>query len=135
LLVDRVEVIEPGKRVVGHKQVTAGEWWSDGDRMAMPHTLLLEALAQTSGALIADLSDSPAGAIAYFMGAEHVRMRGAARVGDEVLLDLRLRLWRRGICRTHGVASVTGSEILRAELVTIVRPGEKESTTTKTDKI
>jgi 3-hydroxymyristoyl/3-hydroxydecanoyl-(acyl carrier protein) dehydratase len=41
----------------------------------MPFSLVLEALAQTSGALIADLTEGSAGAIAYFMGADHVRQR------------------------------------------------------------
>src|SRR3954463_6450611 len=84
LLVDRVDVIEPGRHVRGLKQLTTGEWWSAGGLTAIPHMLLLEALAQTSGSLIADLSKGTPGAIAYFMGAENVRMRGAARVGDEV---------------------------------------------------
>jgi 3-hydroxyacyl-[acyl-carrier-protein] dehydratase len=121
LLVDRVDVIEPARHVRGLKQLTAGEWWSQGGLAAIPHTLLLEALAQTSGALIADLAAGSAGAIAYFMGAEHVRMRGAARIGDEVTLDVILQQWRRGICRTRGVATADGAEVLRADLVTIVR--------------
>jgi 3-hydroxyacyl-[acyl-carrier-protein] dehydratase len=121
LLVDRVDVIQAGRHVRGLKQLTAGEWWSEDRLTSIPHLLLLEALAQTSGSLIADLAAGTAGAIAYFMGAEHVRMRGAARVGEEVALDVYLQQWRRGICRTRGVATAAGSEVLRAELVTIVR--------------
>jgi 3-hydroxymyristoyl/3-hydroxydecanoyl-(acyl carrier protein) dehydratase len=121
LLVDRVDVVEPGRHVRGLKQLTIGEWWSSGGLTVIPHMLLLEALAQTSGSLIADLAEGAPGAIAYFMGAERVRMRGAARVGDEVTLDVYLRQWRRGICRTHGIASSGDGEVLRAELLTIVR--------------
>ena len=56
LLVDRIDVIETGKRVVGSKQLSGSEWCSNEPSMiAMPFCLVLDALAQTSGALIPDL--------------------------------------------------------------------------------
>lgn len=121
LLVDRIAVIEPGQHVRGLKQLTIGEWWTDGGLTSLPFSLLLEALAQTSGALIPDLGAGAADAIAYFMAAEHVRIRGSARVGDELRFDIRLKAWRRGICRTVGTAKVDGREVMRAEIVTVVR--------------
>ncbi len=129
LLVDRVEVVEPGRHVLGHKRITADEWWMEGatpgvgrGRVAvMPHTLVLEALAQTSGGLVRDLLDGADHAIAYFMGANHVRFREEAAAGDELLLDVSLISWRRGICRARGVASVQGRTIVSAELATVVR--------------
>ena len=127
LLVDRIEVIEPARRVVGYKRITAGEWWmegvvpSAGPVPAMPHTLVLEALAQTSGALVRDLLDGAEGALAYFMGADRVRLRAPASVGEELTLDISLIKWRRGICRARGVASVDGFTVVSAELTTVVR--------------
>ena len=122
LLVDRIDVIEPGKHVAGLKRLTGGEWWMGSDRTApMPFTLVLEALAQTSGALLPDLAADISGAIAYFMGADRIRMRRAAAVGDELRLDVHLRVWRRGVCRTRGVATVNGDVVLTADLTTIVR--------------
>jgi 3-hydroxyacyl-[acyl-carrier-protein] dehydratase len=129
LLVDRIDVIEPGKHVIGIKQLTRGEWWAcDGGvtgtgKVELPFSLLLEALAQAGGALIRDLAGGVPGAIAYFMGADRVRIRGAARAGDEVRFDVRLRQWRRGICRTRATALVDGRAIMTAALTTIVRPG------------
>ena len=129
LLVDRVDVVALGQRVVGTKQVTAGEWWCVGadparsDSLAMPFSLVIEALAQTSGALVRDLLDGSAGSIAYFVGAQRVRIRGAARPGDALSLELTLRQWRRGICRTRGVARVGPRVILTADLTTVVQPG------------
>ena len=124
LLVDRINVIATGKHVVGTKQLSGGEWWADGSAVAvMPFGLVLEALAQTSGALVHDLAGGIEGAVAYFMGADHVRMRRAPRVGDELKLDLSLKVWRRGLCRTHGVATVGGDVVLTADLTTIIRSG------------
>ncbi len=127
LLVDRIDVVEPARHVIGYKRITAGEWWMDGvvpgrdPAPAMPHTLVLEALAQTSGALVRDLLDGAGSALAYFMGADRVRLRAPAAVGGELTLDVTLIKWRRGICRTRGVASVAGVTVLSAELTTVVR--------------
>jgi len=124
ILVDRVEVIEPGRRVTGTKRVSSGEWWATGAAdAAMPFTLVIEALAQTSGALVQDLADGDAGGVAYFMGADRVRFRRPARVGEELRLDVSLRQWRRGVCRMHGVATVDGAIVATAELTIIVRSG------------
>jgi 3-hydroxyacyl-[acyl-carrier-protein] dehydratase len=122
LLVDRIEVIDPGKHVVGTKRLTGGEWWASRGDAEFPFTLLIEALAQTGGALIPDLASGIPGAIAYFMGVDRVRIRGAAHAGDLVRFDVMLRQWRRGICRTHATAAIDGAFIMSANLTTIVRP-------------
>lgn len=123
LLVDRIDVLEPGKHVVGVKRLTAGEWWARADaREPIPATLVLEALAQTSGAIVRDLAPADKATIAYFMGADRVRIRSAARAGDELRLEVTVRQWRRGICRTHGIATANGAVVLTADLTTIVRP-------------
>ena len=123
LLVDRIDVVDAGKHVVGSKRLTAGERWARGDaREPIPAMLVLEALAQTSGAIVRDLVPSGSATIAYFMGADRVRIRATARAGDELRLDVTVRQWRRGICRTRGVASVHGTVVLTADLTTIVRP-------------
>ena len=121
LLVDRIEVVSAGKHVVGTKRLTGGEWWAGQSGGELPFSLLVEALAQTGGALIPDLAQGMPGAIAYFMGADRVRIRGAACAGDVLTFEVILRQWRRGICRTRARASVNGAVIMRAELTTIVR--------------
>ena len=67
LLVDRIEVLEAGRRVVGSKRLTSTEWWADATAaVPMPFPLVLEALAQTGGTLIPDLAGSTTGVVAYF---------------------------------------------------------------------
>lgn len=124
LLVDQIRVVEPGRRVVGRKLVSASEWWAHmpgPTGTQMPYGLVVEALAQTSGALVRDLAEGVAGAVAYFMGIDRVRLRRAARPGDILTLEITLRQWRRGICRARGVATVDGSVVATADLTTIVR--------------
>ncbi|MEP6621383.1 MAG: 3-hydroxyacyl-ACP dehydratase FabZ family protein [bacterium] len=124
LLVDRIAIMEPGVRVIGSKRVTRGEWWCVGSAerdASLPFSLVIEALAQTSGALIRDLVTDSAGVVAYFMGVSRVRLRHPARPGDELRLELTMRQWRRGICRTRGEATVDGRLVASADLTTIVR--------------
>jgi len=122
LLVDRIDVIEPGKHVVGFKQLSGSEWWNDERAPSMmPFTLVLEALAQTSGALIPELVGVSAFTTAYFMGADRVRFREPATAGQRLRLDVTLRQWRRGICRTHGMATVNEAVVLTATLTIVVR--------------
>jgi 3-hydroxyacyl-[acyl-carrier-protein] dehydratase len=87
----------------------------------MPFGLVIEALAQTTGALLRDLTDGAPGTLAYFMGADQVRLRRPARPGDELTLAVTLQKWRRGICRTRAVATVEGALVARALLTIIVR--------------
>ena len=124
LLIDRIEILRPGRQVIGRKRITAGEWWHDGALGApsiFPFSLVIEAMAQTTAGLMRDLVDGERGSVAYFMGVTHVRMRRAAQPGDELAMELTLRQWRRGLCRARGVATVDGRLVASADLTTIVR--------------
>ena len=60
LLVDRIVELEPGKRVVGLKNVTMGEAFFQGHfpgYPVMPGSLILEGLAQTGGILVGEAND------------------------------------------------------------------------------
>ena len=124
LLVDRIDVVAPGSRVEGLKRVTGGEWFAAAwqpSRMAMPNLLVVEALAQTSAALLLDLVDSAAGVVGYFAAIEHVRLREPACVGDTLVLAVELASFRRGIARLRGRATVDGRRVASASFTTIVR--------------
>lgn len=130
LLVDRIVDVEPGRRATGIKRVTGGEWCSDypggrGTSGSMPHTLIIEALAQLTAAILVGLVDSASGAIGYFLGIDRVRCRGVAVPGDEIELSVELIQFRRSICRTHGIARVGRQVVVRADLTTVVRAAEQ----------
>ncbi|MEP6763942.1 MAG: 3-hydroxyacyl-ACP dehydratase FabZ [Gemmatimonadaceae bacterium] len=122
LLVDRILEIDPGRRAVGVRRVTADEWFTGkASHYEMPNTLVLEALAQLSGAVLVGLAAGAEGAIGYFVGMQRVKFRGIARAGDELKLECTLLQFKRGICKTQAVASVNGQLIVRAQLTTILR--------------
>src|SRR2546421_5642193 len=93
LLIDHIDIVQRGHHVIGRKRITAGEWWNEGasDASAVfPFSLVIEAMAQTSAGLMRDLVDGAEGTVAYFMGVTRVRMRNAARAGDQLEMDLTL---------------------------------------------
>lgn len=126
LLVDRIVSVEPGKRAIGVKTVTGNEWSCIGSNrdaaaLEMPHLLIVEALAQLSAAVLVTLIEGGSGAIGYFLGISNVRFRGRAAPGDVLELSIELQHFKRGVCRTRGIARVGALEIVRADLTTIMR--------------
>lgn len=91
LLIDLIDIVQPGRRVIGRKRITVGEWWNEGTHgpaAIFPFSLVSEAMAQTSAASMRDLVDGAEGAVAYFMVVTRLRLRHAARPGDELAMEL-----------------------------------------------
>ena len=110
LLVDRIEEMEPGKRAVGIKNVTANEPFFSGHfpgRPVMPGVLIVEALAQTAGILV---GEEGADKIPMFMGIDKARFRRPVVPGDQLRLEVEVLQMRRNVCRVSGKAYV-GEEI------------------------
>jgi len=124
LLVDRLRVVEPGRRALGLKRVTAGDWWSeaaDSGLWEMPGMLVVEALAQTSAAVLISLVNESPGAVGYFASADRVRFRSLPRLGDTLTLAVELVWYRRGVARLRGAASVDGRLAVSADFTTVIR--------------
>jgi 3-hydroxyacyl-[acyl-carrier-protein] dehydratase len=124
LLVDRLRVVEPGRRALGLKRVTGSEWLGHAASVpggAMPGLLIVEALAQTSAGVLVGLLDGASGAIGYFAAANRVRFRALPRAGDTLLLEVELTQYRRGVARLKGVASIGGLLSASAEFTAVVR--------------
>jgi len=124
LLVDRLRVVEPGRRALGLKRVTSGDWWGDATvpgGTEMPGTLIIEALAQTSSAILVGLLDGTSGAVGYFASADRVRFRSRPWAGDTLLLTVELLQYRRSVARIRGVATVSGALAASADFTAVVR--------------
>ena len=116
LLVDRIEEMEPGKRAVGIKGVTANEPFFSGHfpgRPVMPGVLIVEALAQTAGILV---GEEGADKIPMFMGIDKARFRRPVVPGDQLRLEVELLQMRRNVCRVSGKAYV-GEEIAAEAII------------------
>jgi 3-hydroxyacyl-[acyl-carrier-protein] dehydratase len=110
LMVDRVLEMEPGKRIVGVKNVSANDPFFQGHFPAepvMPGVLILEALAQVSCVLVLKDLNLP-GCISLFTGADEVVFRRKVVPGDQLKLEAEVEKIRVPFGRMKARASVDG---------------------------
>jgi len=122
LLVDRVVELEPGKRAVAIKQVTANEPQFTGHfpgRPIMPGVLMVEALAQTAGVAVLTL-DEYRGKIGLFAGIDECRFRRLVVPGDTLRLEVTVEKLRGMFGRVRAVASVDGEIAVEATLSFVI---------------
>jgi UDP-3-O-[3-hydroxymyristoyl] N-acetylglucosamine deacetylase/3-hydroxyacyl-[acyl-carrier-protein] dehydratase len=120
LLVDRIVDLEPGKRVVGLKNVTINEPFFQGHfpgHPIMPAVLIVEAMAQTGGVLLLSSVDEPQGKLVYFSGIDAARFRRPVVPGDQLRFELELTKLRGPLCKMKGVAYVDEEKVAEAVLM------------------
>jgi UDP-3-O-[3-hydroxymyristoyl] N-acetylglucosamine deacetylase/3-hydroxyacyl-[acyl-carrier-protein] dehydratase len=123
LLVDRIEDLEPGKRVVGFKNVSINEPFFQGHfpgHPIMPAVLIVEAMAQTGGVLLLSSLSDPLGKLVYFTGIDKARFRQPVTPGDQIRFELELLKLRGSICKMRGEAWVAGELVAEADLMSTV---------------
>ena len=119
LLVDRVTEIDPGKKIVGLKNVTINEPFFPGHfpgHPVMPGVLIVEAMAQTAAILVYSSSDDNKDKITYFVGIDNTKFRKPVVPGDQLRLELEVIGCRRGIYTFSGKAYVEGKLVTESEL-------------------
>lgn len=120
LLVDRVTHFEPGRRIVGVKNVTINEPFFQGHypgHPIMPGVLIIEAMAQVGGLLLMDTIENPDEKVVYFMSLNNVKWRRPVTPGDRLIFELELLQFRRSICKMRGEGFVDGTLVAEAELM------------------
>ena len=124
LLVDRVTELDPGKRVVGIKNVTINEPFFQGHfpgHPIMPGVLIIEAMAQVGGMLLLGAIEDPASKVVYFTSLNDVKWRRPVKPGDQLRFELDLLQVRGTMCKMKGVAKVDGEVVAEAEMGAMVR--------------
>ncbi|WP_368489189.1 3-hydroxyacyl-ACP dehydratase FabZ [Clostridium sp. BJN0013] len=92
LLIDRVSYMEPGKKVIAYKNVTANEYFFQGhfpEMPVMPGVLIIEALAQ-AGAVAILSKEEFKGKIAFFGGINKAKFRKNVVPGDTLKLEVEI---------------------------------------------
>jgi 3-hydroxyacyl-[acyl-carrier-protein] dehydratase len=124
LLVDRIVEIEPGKRVVGIKNVTYNEPFFPGHfpgRPIMPGVLIVEAMAQTAGVLVFNsLPEEDRKKNVFFLGIDNVRFRKPVVPGDQLRMELEITRHRQSIWGFKGKALVDGNLVAEGDLLAML---------------
>ena len=124
LLIDRIVEMHRDESAVGIKNVTINEPFFQGHfpkYPVMPGVLIIEALAQTAGALCvhnAGVTDIPQ--IVYFMGIDKAKFRKPVVPGDTLHLHVSKIRSRGPVWRFYGEAKVNGQVVAEAEISAMI---------------
>jgi beta-hydroxyacyl-ACP dehydratase FabZ len=128
LLLDRVEELIPGERIVGLKNVTANEPFFQGhfpEYPVMPGVLILEALAQAGALMMLREMATETKAIPFFTGIDKARFRRQVVPGDQLRLEVTVLKQRLGLCRLAAKAMVGDELAAEAEISAVVKVPKK----------
>ena len=122
LLVDRVLEMEPFKRIVAIKNVTANEDFFNGhfpSKPVMPGVLIIESMAQVAG-LVMLTEEEHRGKIPYFTGIDNARFRRPVVPGDQLRLEVDVLRIKGNVGRVNGKAVVDGQGVAEADLMFVL---------------
>ena len=129
LMLDRVELVEPGVRIVALKNVSINEPFFPGHfptRPVMPGVLILEAMAQAAAILSFKSADAKPNenSIYYFVGIDNARFKKPVEPGDQLRLEVHFQRSIRGIWKYSAKATVGEATVAVADLMCTVRDVE-----------
>src|ERR1700729_3904943 len=125
LLIDRVVEMERKQRIVAIKNVTMNEPHFQGhfpDYPIMPGVLMVEAIAQTGGALLLTEIPDRDSKLMVFTGIENARFRRPVTPGDQLRIEVTVLNWRSRAVRMQGNITVDGKLVCDAIVMCQVVP-------------
>lgn len=123
LLVDRIEEIEIGKRIIGIKNVSINEPFFQGHfpgRPIMPGVLIIEAMAQVGGILAFKSNKDPKKKLVYFLAIEKAKFRKPVLPGDQIRFQLDVAQERPPYWKLKGRAHVGETLVCEANLTAML---------------
>ena len=130
LLIDRIEQINGDDSAVGIKNVTFNEPHFNGHfpgEPIMPGVLIVEAMAQTAGAISAKAHLGGARMLVYFMTIDEARFRKPVVPGDRLELHVKKTKQRGKIFKFDCHAMVDGKRVAEAKIGAMMVEPEDEN--------
>jgi 3-hydroxyacyl-[acyl-carrier-protein] dehydratase len=109
LLIDRIVELDRKKRIVAIKNVTINEPFFAGHfpgAPVMPGVLIVEAMAQAGGVLLFTEVEDRESKLVLFTGIERAKFRRKVIPGDQLRIEVEVRVWRGNAGRMEGIAYV-----------------------------
>lgn len=125
LLVDKIKDIVPFESATGIKNVTMNEEFFQGHfpgHPVMPGVLIVEAMAQTAGAMIigSQPPGSGAGKVVYFMSIDGVKFRKTVTPGDTLEMKITKEKQKGAIWCFKGQSFVEGKVVAEATFMAMI---------------
>ena len=122
LLIDRVEELIDGEKVIAKKNVTINEPFFQGHfphEPVMPGVLIVEATAQAGAVALLSLEQFR-GKTAYFGGIDKAKFRQKVTPGDTLILEVEIIKVKSSAGIGKGIARVDGKKVAEAELTFMI---------------
>lgn len=127
LLIDRVIEVDGDDSAIGIKNVTINEPHFTGHfpgKPVMPGVLIVEAMAQTAGAICLNKMGGDNPALVFFMTIDNAKFRKPVVPGDRLEIHVKKQKQRGGIFRFACQAVVDGGKVAEAEVQAMVTFGD-----------
>ena len=124
LLIDRLMDIKNDEYAIGLKNVTINEPFFMGHfpgKKVMPGVLIIESMAQTSGALVvSSYGDKAMGKLVYFMSIDKARFRKLVIPGDQLLIEVKKKQSRKLVWKFDCTARVDDNIVAEATITAMI---------------
>lgn len=127
LLVDKIVECDGEKRIVAIKNVTMNEPFFQGHfpgAPIMPGVLQLEAMAQTAGVLLNQISVG--GGIPFFMAIDKAKFRKVVKPGDQMRIEVEITNIRSRTAKFSARVFVDGALVSQAEMMCMLTDQKAE---------
>jgi 3-hydroxyacyl-[acyl-carrier-protein] dehydratase len=129
LLVDKIVEIDGDRSAIGIKNVTVNEPHFQGhfpERPVMPGVLIIEAMAQTAGAICMKATSGGMPSLVYFMTIDNAKFRKPVVPGDRLELHVKKLKNRGNIWRFGCEGVVDGAKVAEAEISAMLVPATEK---------
>jgi len=109
ILIDKIEITEPGRSLIALKNVTINEPFFQGHfpgQPIMPGVLSLEILCQAGSFLMLNQVEDPLEKNMFFTTVEKTKFKRPIVPGDQLKIEVELVKKKLNLCKFHGKCSI-----------------------------